>query len=303
MAKVLAKIPIFNNGTAVIVSTVCLIANNAYSQTTTTDNPVSSQQDFDERSIENDYEAVPLYGGDEWIITTGYDYSSGQFNLPASTNISYIPYSIKYNTGSWSFRASSGYISIASPPNVITAVEGGPLLTDIELDPVELRRNPRKSGFGDVYLNASYSFENPYNNDLQIELTGQIKIPTANEFRGLGTGKVDFTVKTDVSYVFGNFMPFATLGYRFVGKSERFDLQNSFFASIGASYLLTYDTSIGVSYEYRESATPGFNSPKEIFAYTDVQLNENWGINVYGVVGLNNVTTDYGLGTQLRYKF
>ena len=25
--------------------------------------------------------------------------------------------------------------------------------------------------------------------------------------------------------------------------------------------------------------------------------------NVYGVVGLNNVTTDYGGSTQMRYKF
>ena len=110
-------------------------------------------------------------------------------------------------------------------------------------------------------------------------------------------------LKADVSYLIGNLMPFATVGYRFVGETELYDLQNSFFASVGLSYYLTLDTSIGVSYEYRESATPGFNSPKEIFAYTDVQLDDHWGLNIYGVIGLNNVTTDYGLGTQIRYKF
>lgn len=262
-----------------------------------------SNNNFDDKSIEQDYLSVPIYKDREVTFLTGYDYSSGQFNLPASTNISYIPYSLKYATGPWSFRVNSGYISFASPKNVITAVEGAPLVTDVDLTFTEQRSNQRRQGFGDVYVSGTYAIESPYSSDLHIGLTGRIKLPTANEFKGLGTGKVDYTLKADISYIIGNFTPYATLGYRFVGKTDLYDLQNSFFASIGASYYLTYDTSIGMSYEYRESATPGFNSPKEIFAYTDVQLNDHWGINLYGVVGLNNVTTDYGLGTQIRYKF
>lgn len=281
-----------------------LIGTSSFAQTVPSQTrPKATQPSYDPRTIEQDYETIPLLETTEWIFTTGYDYSSGQFNLPANTNISYIPYSIRYNEGQFSFRASSGYISFAGPRNVITAVEGAPLVTDVEIDYNDQRRSQRKSGFGDVYLSGSYSIENPYFSDLMIDLTGQVKLPTADERRGLGTGKFDFSVKADVSYLFGNFMPYGTLGYRFVGKSERYDLQNSFFASIGASYFLTYDTSVGMSYEYRESATPGFSSPKEIFAYTDVQLNDHWGVNFYGVVGLNNVTTDYGLGTQIRFKF
>ena len=288
--------------TALIIST--FIYNSAFAQEVPTNTRREAPKpNYDQKSIEENYESIPLLEAKEWIFTTGYDYSSGQFNLPRSTNISYIPYSLRYNDGQWSFRASSGYISFAAPKNVITALEGAPLVTDVELDDDDRYSRPRKSGFGDVYLSGSYSLENPYFSDLMIDLTGQIKLPTADERKGLGTGKFDFAIKADVSYLFGNFMPYGTLGYRFVGKSERYDLQNTFFASIGGSYFLTYDTSVGVSYEYRESATPGFNSPKEIFAYTDIQINDHWGINFYGVVGLNNVTTDYGLGTQVRYKF
>lgn len=251
----------------------------------------------------DNYVSIPLIEEDAITFTTGYDYSSGRFNLPVNTNISYVPYSLKYEKKNWTFRASSGYISFAAPDNIITDENGAPLVTNIDDESFDANINSRRSGFGDVYLSASYSFENPYMDDFFIDLTGQVKIPTADEKKGLGTGKVDYTIKLDAAYLFGNFMPFGTLGYRFVGATDRFDLQNSFFASIGAAYYLTYDTSIGVSYDYRESATPGFNSPKEIFSYVDVQLDDNWGFNIYGVVGLNNVTTDYGLGTQIRYKF
>jgi len=262
-----------------------------------------ANEEFNPQTIEDDYVSVPLLENDTFTLITGFDYSSGRFNLPTSTNISYVPYAVKYETGDWTFRASSGYISFAGPRNVITDDNGAPLLTDIDLTHEEARRSRRKSGFGDVYLSATYALENPYMDDFFIDLTGQIKIPTADENKGLGTGQVDYTARLDAAYLFGNFMPFGTLGYRFVGETPRFDLQNSFFASIGLAYYLTFDTSIGVAYDYRESATPGFNSPKEIFSYVDVQLDDHWGINFYGVVGLNNVTTDYGLGTQLRYKF
>lgn len=261
------------------------------------------EQSFDQASIEEDYESVPLINTREVTFTTGYDYSSGKFNLPVNTNISYVPYSLKYSEGSWSFRASSGYISFAGPRNIITADDGASILTDVDLTPTEERLVRRKSGFGDVYLSGTYSLENPYNDNFFIDLTGRIKIPTADENKGLGTGKFDYTIQSDFAYLIGNLMPFATLGYRFVGKTPAFDLQNTFFASVGLSYYVTYDTSIGVSYDYRESSTPGYNSPKEIFGYVDVQLNDHWGFNVYGVTGLNNATTDYTIGTQIRYKF
>jgi len=280
-----------------IFGAILSITPYAYAQDT------GSDQSFDAASIEDDYVSVPLVEENVVTFTTGYDYSSGKFNLPRSTNISYVPYALKYEMDNLTFRASSGYISFAGPKNIITADSGAPLVTDIALSANESLISSRKSGFGDVYLSAGYSFENPYMDDFLIDLTGQIKLPTADETKGLGTGKVDYTVKLDAAYLFGNFMPFGTLGYRFVGQSDLFDLQNSFFASIGMAYYLTFDTSIGVSYDYRESATPGFNSPKEIFSYVDFQLDDNWGFNVYGVVGLNNVTTDYGLGTQIRYKF
>ncbi|MBT5073261.1 MAG: hypothetical protein HOJ34_07990 [Kordiimonadaceae bacterium] len=275
----------------------------SYAQNKAPNDDNDATPSFDDKSFEEDYESVPLYSDRDITFITGYDHSSGKFNLPTTTNISYVPYSLRYRIGKLGFRASSGYISFAAPRNVVTAVEGTPLVTDVRLSDKDKLQTRRKNGFGDVYLSASYSYDNPFNNDLYIDFTAKVKIPTADENKGLGTGKVDYTGQIDVSYLFGNFMPYGTIGYRVIGKNQLYDLQNSLFASIGMAYYLTYDTSIGVSYDYRESATPNFNSPKEIFAYTDIQLNENWGLNVYGVVGLNNVTTDYGAGTQIRYKF
>jgi hypothetical protein len=284
----------------VAIQTMTLFIGISYGQETPVRRGANA---YDAKSIEENYTPVSVYNDREFTLTSGFDYSSGKFNLPTSTNIIYVPYAIKYKTGPVTFRASSGYINLTGPKNVVTATDGVPLLTNIDLTEPDNRVNRKKNGFGDVYLSATYSFENPFQNDLYFDLTGRIKIPTADEFKGLGTGKVDYIAQADIAYLIGNFMPFGTIGYRFVGKSNLYDLQNSFFASIGMAYYVTHDTSIGASYDYRESSTPNFPNPKEIFGYIDVQINDHWGINFYGVSGLNNTTTDYGLGTQVRYKF
>ncbi len=288
-----------------LILLITTIALPAYGQNNISTQPSSDSDNssFDEVSIDRDYESIPLYSDQEFSIATGYDFSSGKFNLPINTNISYIPYSFKYNKGKWSLRASSGYISFAGPRNIVTADDGVPLLTDITLTPNERTHSSRKSGFGDIYLGATYSLENPFNDDLYFDLTARVKIPTANEKVGLGTGKLDYTLKADAAYVIGNFMPYASIGYRIVGKTSAYYLQNTFFASMGISYFVTADTSVGISYDYRESTTPNFENPKEILAYIDVQIDDNWGINLYSVTGLSSTTTDYGLGAQLRYKF
>ena len=124
-----------------------LYISPTYSQDITAIKKPDENPAFDENSINKDYIAVPIYNKSEFTFTTGYDYSSGKFNLPANTNISYIPYSLKYSTESWSFKASSGYISFAAPKNVITAVEGAPLVTDVMLTGTDRFVSSRKRWF------------------------------------------------------------------------------------------------------------------------------------------------------------
>ncbi|MEZ5759312.1 MAG: hypothetical protein R3D86_13915 [Emcibacteraceae bacterium] len=206
--------------TAILKTILALsvLPSSVYSQDFSDENEDTQARTYDRKTIEDDYTSVPVYKDRQITFTTGYDYSSGKFNLPANTNISYIPYSLQYETGKWEFKINSGYISFAAPKNVVPVIEGAPLVTDVDLTPTDRYRNPRKDGFGDVYLSAKYSIENPYSNDLYIDLTGRIKIPTANEYKGLGTGKVDYIVKADFAYLMGNFMPFCHIGLHFIGK-------------------------------------------------------------------------------------
>lgn len=236
----------------------------------------------------------------ELTISSGFDFSDGKYSDRINTKILYLPLSLKYVTGPWTMRATTGYVSIEGPGTIIPGSNGPVIPTRRPTD--DTLQSRKTDGIGDISLGLSYAVESLYDDDIFIDFTGRVKIPTADADKGLGTGKADFTLQIDAARLIGDFMPFATLGYRIMGKSDLFQLQNSWFASIGAAYYFTSVTSFGLSYDYRKSTSLNAEDPREIMAYLDMQVTEKWGINLYGIAGLSESSPDYGIGLQLRMK-
>ena len=242
--------------------------------------------------------------GSHYSIAAGFDFNHGKYNLDLSSKVYYAPLTFRYDNGPWSFSLSTGYMRISAPNNVFLGPDEKPFFDDDKNDDEDgLNFQEIHEGLGDIYLSTTYSINSLYDNQIYIDFTGRVKIPTADSSKNLGTGKVDFTAQIDISKLYGKIMPFAAAGYKILGKTPQHDLQNSFFFSLGASYYLTYDTSIGISYDYRQTATPGFQDPKEIYTYFNMQINKEWGFNLYSVFGLNEASPDTSLGFRIRYKF
>ncbi len=238
--------------------------------------------------------------GSHYSIAAGFDFNHGKYNSELSSNVYYAPLTFRYDDGPWSFSLSTGYMRISAPNNSFLGPDGKPFFDD---DGDDANFHEIHEGLGDLYFSTTYSINSLYDNQIYIDFTGRVKIPTADSSKNLGTGRLDFTAQIDISKIYGKIMPFAAAGYKILGKTPQHNLQNSFFFSLGASYYLTYDTSIGISYDYRQTATPGFQDPKEIYTYLNMQINKEWDFNLYGVFGLNQASPDTSLGFRVRYKF
>jgi hypothetical protein len=230
-------------------------------------------------------------------LYSGADYSSGDYGAALDTEIFYVPVSAKAAIGEWSFRVSSGYINIKGPGGVIGGGDSGVIVAPDRRD----MQIVEESGIGDTYFTLMYSpvFKN---GDIFLDLSTKVKAPTASESKGLGTGKMDVTVKADISKFIGPVLPFASLGYRFVGQPDSFTLNDTLIASAGAAYYFSNKASIGASYDYREAASSLAEDSKEIFAYFDVKATKKWGIVFYGVAGLSEGSPDFGAGVQLKMR-
>lgn len=179
-------------------------------------------------------------------LTTAVDYSTGDYGTASVTDIVYVPFSAKYRLEPWAFNLTVPYIRITGTGNVVggsgppIVIGGGGARTT-------------RSGLGDVLASVAYSLY-PGSNWV-VDLIGEIKLPTADDNDGLGTGKTDYAVSADIATTLGRWSPFATLGYRILGNAGAAGLDNTVFASIGATFELGPAWAAGAALDYSQASS------------------------------------------------
>ena len=252
--------------------------------------PISSvtAQDWEDENQSDQY-----WGS--FKVSSGFDYSSGRYGQPTTTEIWYVPNTLKYNYDEWMLKLIIPYIRITGAGGVVGGGPDGPVIGV----PTQAIRST-ESGLGDIILSGSYTW---FLEDLpSLELTGKIKIPTADENKGLGTGEADYTIQLDVFQSIDRLSPFATLGYRFTGDPSGIDLNDVFFASLGIGFKANNEWSGGVIGDYRQATTDFAEDSWEFVSYITWKAPLDFSVNLYGVVGFSTGSPDMGIGLQIAYQ-
>jgi hypothetical protein len=226
-------------------------------------------------------------------LTTGLDYSSGDYGEAEKTNILVAPFSASWRTEAFRLSATLPFVSIDGPAGVVLGPDGKPL-------PGVEGVAGKRSGLGDVSLGASATLPT-LPGGLSVDLIGRVKLPTSKEEDGLGTGKTDVTVGADLTYPIGPVAPFLSVNYRMLGDPEGVDLDNSWATSLGASVVFGRSVAI-LSYDYAQASSPGFEPSKEIFGALSAPLTGKVNGTLYGTAGLSDGSADYGVGVLLSLR-
>jgi len=224
----------------------------------------------------------------ELSITTGVDYSSGDYGTGVDTEILVAPLNARFSAGDFRINASLPYIRIKGAGNIVGG-EGGPIIVDPN-SPVTTR-----SGIGDVTLGVNYAIpEDRYG--VGLDFGTRVKLPTAET--GLGTGKTDVSFSGEVSRTFGPVTPFAQAGYRVMGDPDGVELRNVWFGSVGAS-VAAGESVVLASYDYRQSPNALVEDSQEVFGAFSTPISKALNFTIYGSAGLSNGAPDYGVGAMV----
>lgn len=230
-------------------------------------------------------------------LSTGLEYNSGDYGSAANTTDWFVPIRIKYERFPWSVMLSVPYIYRTAPSGVVGVGENRAVLFE---DPSKDRTNI--SGFGDLVAGLSYQIEPFFSAMPYVKLTGKVKFPTADEDRGLGTGRFDYTILADLDYRFERFTPWAMIGYKIRGD-KTVDLENVVLAEVGFDYALTDHYSGGLSLYYQERASDLVEDALQLSPYLNWRYDQKWSVSGYGIVGFSEGSPDKGVGTQITYQY
>lgn len=234
----------------------------------------------------------------------GVDYSSGEYGTDTTTSIFSVPVTAKYTTGAWAFKASIPWMRVEGDPNVVPG-----LGSVLNLNPRGRGRggltpapaeSGSESGIGDLRLAATYSFDT--GTPLGIDFTGNAKIATADEDKGLGTGANDYGVAVDLYRDFDGTLLFGGVGYTALGDSAFIDVDSVLNANGGASWKVG-NGSLGAMYDWREAASDDADDRSELTGFYSFPVGERSKLQVYAVKGLSDGSPDWGAGLSLSSNF
>ena len=227
-------------------------------------------------------------------VTTGVDWSSGDYGTGSDTRILVVPLALRYKTGNLRVSVTQPWLRIDGSSAIVGNGPGG-----VIIDPNAPRTT--RSGLGDLTVGAAYMIPEE-KLGVGIDLSARVKLPTASRSKGLGTGKTDVTVGAELSRSFGSVTPFASIGYRMPGDPEGIDLRNAWTASGGASVAMGKAVLIA-SYDYRQSTSRLAKDSHELFGAYSTPLNDALNFTFYGSAGLSDGAPDYGVGGMITVRF
>jgi hypothetical protein len=245
-------------------------------------------------------------------LSAGADYSSGKYGTDTTTDIWSVPVAAAYQTDRWTFKLTVPYINISGAGNVIPGVgkvnngnpKGRGRGNGGGTTPAPgTAASGSASGLGDITASAGYELFGSADRTFGLDLTGKVKFGTADENKGLGTGKNDYGLSLDTYKVSGDWTAFGGVGWMKYGSSQYIKLKNGFNANIGADYKLGASDNIGAYYYYRERIADTGAAQSEIAAYWNHKFNDSLRVQAYALAGFADGSPDYGAGASLKYSF
>lgn len=159
-------------------------------------------------------------------------------------------------------------------------------------------------GLGDILFEGDYVLLDDQVWVPQVTGLAEIKFPTADERKGLGTGEFDELVGIDVSKKLGSrWRALLDLAYTFVGSPRNVPLNNSYSWLLGARYDLTSTLQISANLEGATAIARGEKDPLDVRLAAGYDLTRHIRLTGGVLRGLSHGAPDWGVSAGLGVRF
>lgn len=228
---------------------------------------------------------LPAWAASTSSLSTGFDYSTGKYGGTTSTSILYVPVTGKVEYDDFFLKLTVPYISVSSAGTVV--IRGvGPVRTATGA------RTTTQSGLGDVIASAGYYL---YEDDnLLLDVAGNIKFGTADANKNLGSGENDYFAQLDGFYTLRKTTLFATAGYKVVGAPAGVAVNNIAFGTLGVSQKTGEKTSAGVMLDMAQGSSELSPGIRELSFFVSNKISKTLKVQANLLKGFSDSSPDYG---------
>jgi hypothetical protein len=273
-------------------------------------------------------------------LSTGAEYSSGDYGELTSTEALVVPFSARVSFGRFSVRASVPWLSVRGPADIAPIVDdnggdrgsnsgsgsggngsggngsggggnsgsggGGNDDEEDQEEEVEDERDfpaDRKvQGLGDATLSAAWGFRDIGGTRLYVDLTGRVRLPTGSESRGLGRGTTDYATLAEMGWDGDGGGVFVLGGRQYLESTATVARRDTWQTSAGGWVNVGRATLVGMQGNWRQASRAGGVDPRSVDVFVNVGLAAGWRLDVSGSAGLSKASPDYAAGLGVTWR-
>ena len=228
-----------------------------------------------------------------WQVESSVTYQTGSYGSDQNTRFFYWPVTVKR-------FLRKGDVSLTVPYSDITT-DGGVTVVD---GAVLEGAGSGGSGLGDISIKGRYNWMEQSGRLPFIDLIVRLKLPTANEGKGLGTGEADMGLGVElVRHFENNYIGFSDLTYTMIGDPEGVNYRNRLDADVGVGNQFTPKLLGCVSYDYRSAISDSSSDSHSLTFLANYKVVPQ--VKTYGMleVGLSDGAPDFGITVGASYRF
>jgi hypothetical protein len=252
-------------------------------------------------------------------LSTGIEYSDGNYGELTSTKAMVVPFSVKVSFGSLALRASVPYVMVRGPADVAPVIDdgggdrssnsgsgsgggssGSGTSGDSSDDDI-FAADRDVHGLGDTSLSATWSFNRIAATALYVDITWRVRLPTGDQALGLGNGATDFVAQSEIGWDGGKGGVFISGGRRFLEATTAARV-DGWQASAGYWRNIGKISVFGVQGTWRDAAIATAPDPRSVDLFLTRRLSTGWKFEVSGSAGLSDASPDYAVGLNFIWR-
>ncbi len=285
---------------------------------------------------------LPAQAGDGLQLSTGADYSSGDFGGTTSTDVLVVPISARLRLGGWSLRGTLPYLRISGPADVIVIADdsggssggssgssssgsgrgrgrGGDTPTpgtddsgndcgsgngsDDRGGNDSFSDGRQVSGVGDATLSLTRSFNNLAGTPFYGDVIGRVKFATGKAATGLGVGAADYSAGSELGYVGKAGGLYASAARRFLGSTASLQRVDGWQWNAGGWVNVGAAVELGAVYSWREASVPLGVDSRSVELNLGLLLGRDWQASLFASRGLSDGSPSYAGGLSLSWQY
>ena len=236
----------------------------------------------------------------DWKFSSSVNFDTGKYGTSERTNSVYVPFTLKRYYENSDLSVTVPYLR-QSAMGQVTWVGGSP----VRLFPrFRTAVTARQAGLGDIMLRGTRTLLREEPDAFDLALAGKVKLPTADEAKGLGTGRLDAGAGLEYAKLVSPGWTFLADGYyTFIGEPEGADFNDQLSVDMGFYRQLREGLALTVLLEGQNAIVDGNDGPRSLSGTLSYRASD--GVQFFGglTLGLSDGSPAFGVSLGFSGRF